>query len=150
MKIINGYGKRVAMVRVAKGMSKVGFAKQALSPNASAQNIGRIEDEAVTPRLDTLRKIASFGGVDLTWLAEGKVPVKPTDVVRLPGVGQRIAAARQSRNLTCLALAKASQLGSSSKNVSRLETGECYPRRSTLMRIAKSLKVSYKSLAFGA
>lgn len=150
MDIKTGFGKRVALVRRESQLTMTNFAKQALSPNASAKNIGRIEQEEVTPRARTLEKIAAFGGVSLEWLSKGKCLLKPYDIVRTAGVGERIALARQARGMTRLALAQAAALGASSKNISRLESGEHRPRYETLGRIAKSLKVSKRYLAYGA
>ena len=149
MDIQSGFGKRVALVRRDAKLTMTAFAQKALSENASAKNIGRIENEEVTPRATTLKKIATFGGVDVEWLAKGECALKPGDIVRTAGVGERIAAARRSRGMTRLALAQAAKMGASSKNVSRLESGEHRPRSKTLARIAQSLKVPVAYLAFG-
>lgn len=150
MKVCKGYGARVAQIRKAMNLSMVAFAKSALSTNASAKNIGRIEQEEVVPRLSTLAKLATFARVDLKWLAEGNVVLKPGDVVRTPGVGQRIAQARRARGMTRLGLSRAAGLGASTKNISRLESEEHRPRYSTLERIASELKVPVGYLAFGS
>lgn len=149
MKAQNGFGKRVALVRRDANLSMTAFAQKALSPNASAKNIGRIENEEVTPRSNTLVKIAEAGGVSLEWLATGQCTLKPSTIVRTAGVGERIAKARQAKGMTCLGLARAAGLGNTPKNVSRLEKGEHRPRSSTLERIAATLKVPVAYLAYG-
>jgi transcriptional regulator with XRE-family HTH domain len=149
MKAENGFGKRVTLVRREAQLSMSAFAKKALSPNASAKNIGRIENEEVTPRTKTLAKIADVGGVDMKWLATGQCDLKPGTIVRTAGVGERIAQARRAKGMSCLALAQASGLGASPKNISRLEKGEHRPRSATLERIAASLKVPVAYLAYG-
>jgi transcriptional regulator with XRE-family HTH domain len=149
MKAENGFGKRVTLVRQEANLNKTAFAKMALSPNASAKNIGRIENEEVTPRAQTLAKIASVGGVDIQWLATGECKLKPGSVVRTAGIGERIATARRAKGMSRLGLAQAAGLGESTKNVSRLETGEHRPRAATLERIAATLKVPVAYLAYG-
>lgn len=149
MKMKTGFGKRVAQVRRDHKLSKVAFAKAVLSPGASAKNIGRIEAEEVTPRVTTLEKIARFGGVSMEWLQEGACVLKEMDIVRTGGVGERIAQARRSRGMTCLQLSLAAEMGASSKNVSRLESGEHRPRMQTLNRLAKVLKMPVGYLAYG-
>ena len=106
MKAQNGFGKRVALVRRDAKLSMTAFAQKALSPNASAKNIGRIESEEVTPRANTLVKIAEAGGVSLEWLATGQCTLKPSTIVRTAGVGERITKARLAKGMTCLGLAR--------------------------------------------
>lgn len=150
MKIAQGYGRRVAAVRQDVAFSQHLFACMALSDNASANNIGRIEREDVTPRIQTVAKIASFGGVSLDWLLTGNLNLRPNDIVKVPGVGQRIAQVRKQRGLTMLQLAKKAELGDSAQNVRRLEIRKHQPRKATLAKIAKALNVSTDYLAFGS
>lgn len=150
MDITQGYGKRVQMARADIRATQVGLARAALSTGASAKNIGRIEKEEVTPRASTLKKIADATGVDLTWLATGRTQYRQNCVVRTPGIGPRIAQFRADRGLTLRALAEQSGLGQSSKNISRLESGEMRPRAETLGRISVALGVSRDRLAYGA
>lgn len=150
MKITQGFGKRVQMVRSDLGASQHAFATKALSKGASAKNIGRIEQEQVTPRIDTLEKIAAAGNVDMQWLVTGKTVIKPTRVVKAAGIGSRVAALRTKRGLTMKELAQKARLGDSSKNVGRIETGEVRPRGETLTRLAGVLGVPVEQLAYGA
>ncbi len=147
--IAPGYGKRVALVRADSTLGKEAFARQALSAGASAKNISRIEIEEVSPRTMTLAKIATFGGVSLEWLAKGQMALKPNDICRTGGVGARIAEVRRKRGLTRNALARAAELGNTTKNISRLEQREHMPRARTLVKIAKVLQVSPQYLAYG-
>jgi transcriptional regulator with XRE-family HTH domain len=149
MKVAEGYGQRVAMVRDECGQSMQAFARGALSAGASAKNIGRIEAEEVVPTVRTLTKVAVYGGVSFNWLLTGKLSLKPHDIVTIPGVGQRIQLVRESRGLSRLALSRRAKLGESSKNISRLETIEHRPRLSTVRKIAKVLKVPASSLLYG-
>jgi transcriptional regulator with XRE-family HTH domain len=150
MKITKGFGKRVRMARNDMSATQVAFARMALSCGASAKNIGRIEKEEVTPREVTLQKIADVTGVDITWLATGKTLLKQNCVVRTAGIGSRITQVRKTRSLTLRALSEQAGLGQSSKNVSRLESGEVRPRAVTLGRVASALGVSMERLAYGA
>ena len=52
-------------------------------------------------------------------------------------IGARIRAARQARNLTARALAKA--VGIPAPHISNLETGRVEPRSSTLLALAKAI-----------
>jgi transcriptional regulator with XRE-family HTH domain len=149
MQIIKGFGKRVQMARKDMSATQVAFARMALSCGASAKNIGRIEKEEVTPREVTLQKIADVTGVDINWLATGKTQLKQNCVVKTAGIGSRIAQMRQARGMTLRTLAEKSGLGQSSKNVSRLESGEVRPRAVTLGRVASALGVSMERLAYG-
>lgn len=149
MKITQGYGKRVKMARADISATQVGLAKAALSDGASAKNIGRIEKEEVTPRASTLEKIAAATGVDLNWLVTGRTQYRQNCVVRTPGIGARIAKVRIAQGMTLRALAEKSGLGQSSRNVSRLETGEMRPRAETLGRISVALGVPRDHLAYG-
>lgn len=149
MNITKGFGQRVKSVRTSSKMTQTAFARVALSSGASAKNIGRIESEEVTPRFTTMEKIAAAGNVDLQWLCSGVCPLKPTHVLRTPGIGARIQQSRVARGMTRIELAKAAKLGASPKNVSRLELGEHSPRGNTLSRIAEALKVPVAYLAYG-
>lgn len=149
MSISKGYGSRVQQTRLAMGVSMRGFAVQALSKGASAKNIGRIENEQVVPRADTLERIAALGKVDLAWLSTGSTAIYPTKVVQTPGIGARVASYRKARGLTMRELARRAKLGESSKNVGRIEIGEVRPRGATLGRLAAALDVSVEQLAFG-
>jgi transcriptional regulator with XRE-family HTH domain len=148
--IQKGFGQRVFAIRQASGLGKEAFARRVLSEGASAKNIGRIEDEEVIPRQSTLQKISQFGNVDLNWLTTGQCVLKPNDLVTTIGVAERISAARQAAGLSRLALAKASELGSSSKNIQRLEAGQHRPTFRTVTKIAKALKMSATDIAYGA
>ena len=149
MTINAGYGQRVQAVRQDTGLGKELFARLVLSPGASAKNISRIEIEEVTPRLSTLGKISTFSDVNMQWLREGSCALKPNDIVRTAGIGRRIALMRQRRGLTRCALSRLSALGNTTKNISRLETGEHRPLARTIVRIAKALDVSPTYLAYG-
>lgn len=148
--LTKGYGKRVNLARTDLKSTQVGLAQRALSSRASAKNIGRIEQEQVSPRTLTLQKIATATGVDLDWLTTGKTELRQNCVVRTAGIGQRIAYFRKDRGLTLRALAEQAGLGESSRNVSRLESGEVRPRAGTLGRVAQALGVSVERLAYGA
>jgi transcriptional regulator with XRE-family HTH domain len=150
MTLATGFGKRVELVRRESGLNPVDFARRVLSATASAKQLARIENEEITPQPGTLAKIAEIGNVSLDWLTKGECPLQPRDVVRTAGLGERIATARKEKGLTRLALAQAAKLGGSSKNISRLETGEHRPRASTVVRLAETLKVSPRYLAYGA
>lgn len=150
MKITQGYGQRVRATRLSTGTSMQAFAKRSLSKGASAKNIGRIEKEQVTPRIDTLERISSVADVDLNWLVTGRTDIRDTHVVKTAGIGQRVEALRQARGLSMRALARNAQLGTSAKNVGRIEIGEVRPRGATLGRLANALNVSVDHLAFGA
>jgi transcriptional regulator with XRE-family HTH domain len=147
---IKGFGKRVNLARKDLKSTQVALAQRALSPRASAKNIGRIEQEEVSPRSSTLQKIATATGVDVAWLATGKTPLRQNCVVRTAGIGPRISHFRIDRGLTMRALAEQAGLGESSRNVGRLESGEVRPRAGTLARLAKTLGVSVERLAYGA
>ena len=149
MQVNAGYGKRVELVRRDTRLGKELFARLALSPNASAKNISRIEIQQVSPRLSTLNKIASFGGVDLNWLATGTCALRPNDIVRTADIGQRIAHLRRQSGLSRCALSRKAKLGNSTKNISRLETGEHRPLARTIVRIAEVLNVTPTYLAYG-
>lgn len=150
MKITQGYGQRVRATRLSTGTSMLAFAKRSLSKGASAKNIGRIEKEQVIPRMDTLERISSVADVDLNWLATGKTAILDTHVVKAPGIGQRVEMLRQARGLSMRALARSAKLGTSAKNVGRIEIGEVRPRGATVGRLANALGVSAEHLAFGA
>lgn len=147
---IKGYGQRISAIRTASGLGKEAFARVVLSSGASAKNISRIENEEVLPRNATLQKLASFGGVDTTWLTEGRCVLKPSDIVQAEGVGERIAAARKAAGVSALTLAKAAGLGNTSQNVLRLENGAHRPKLGTVAKIARALHVPVTQLAFGA
>lgn len=150
MHLTKGYGRRVASVRAASGLSQVAFAKQTLSVGASAQNIGRIERESVCPRPTTLQKIARFAGCNLEWLTHGRITLSGANrVLRVPGIGRRIAAARKAQGLSQRALAKRSGLGESAKNVGRIEIAEVHPRIDTVRRLAKVLGMQPEQLIYG-
>lgn len=148
--IQNGFGQRVFAIRRASGLGKAAFAQTVLSASASAKNISRIEQEEVTPREATLRKIAEYGNVDLHWLTTGQCVLKPGDLVDALGVAQRISDERQRAGLSCRALARASELGDSAKNIQRLEAGEHRPTFRSLSKIARALKVPATRLVYGA
>jgi transcriptional regulator with XRE-family HTH domain len=150
MKITKGFGNRVLMARNDMGATQVSMALRAFAGHASAKNIGRIEKEEVTPRMSTLGKIAVVADIDVNWLATGKTTMKPNCVVKTAGIGKRITQFRKDRGLTLRALAERAGLGESSKNVSRLESGEVRPRAATLGRVASALGVSVERLAYGA
>jgi transcriptional regulator with XRE-family HTH domain len=150
MQLSKGFGKRVQMARKDQNATQVAFARMALSGGASAKNIGRIEKEEVTPREETLKKIAKAAGVDINWLATGKTQLKGNCLVKTAGIGTRITQMRKARGLSLLALAEKSGLGQSSRNVSRLESGEVRPRLATLGRVASALGVPVEQLAYGA
>ncbi|KWU19180.1 hypothetical protein AS149_13105 [Burkholderia cenocepacia] len=104
----------------------------------------------MTPRAATLQKISEFGNVDLAWLTTGRCVLKPNDIVSTIGIAERISAARQAAGLSALALAKASNLGASSKNIQRLEAGQHRPTFRTVTKIAAALKMSATDIAYGA
>lgn len=141
-----GFGARIRSMRMAAGLSQSAFARLVFAGSPSARNVGRLEDEEVTPRLGTLARIARACNADLQWLAEGRVSATPGSVLRVPLVGPRIARLRERRGISRLALARASGLGASSRNIDRLETGEVYPRLATMLRVARALQVSSQAL----
>lgn len=149
MLITKGFGRRVHEARLDTGMSQRQFATTALSPRASAKNIGRIENEEVTPKLETLAKIASASGVSLSWLMTGRMALAPNDVVTTGGVSRRIRLARLKAGLSRNALSTRSGLGETTRNVQRLENRDHRPRARTLVRLASVLKVSPTYLAYG-
>lgn len=149
LKIKPGFGARVAMVRKDSGMSKLAFARLALSDGASSKNMGRIEAEEVTPRPMTLAKIAVFGGVSMEWLTQGQMALLPNDICRTGGVGQRIREVREAAGMTRCELSRISGLGNTTKNIDRLEVREHTPRARTLVKIARALNVSPTYLAYG-
>lgn len=141
-----GFGRRVRYVREAMGLPQSRFAQSVLSPGASAVNIGRIEREEVLPRASTIQKIAG-AGAELKWLTGGLQAYKANEVVHAAGFGERLRKLRETRGYTSRTLASLSELGASSKNVSRLESGEVSPRRRTVERLARALQVSPEALA---
>ena len=147
---IKGYGRRIAAIRTATGLGKQAFARKVLSPNASARNISRLENEEVLPRSSTLQKLAAFGGVTPEWLSQGICALKPTDLVGAAGVGNRIAEARKQAGMSALSLAKTAGLGETAQNVRRIEVGTHRPTLGTVTKIASALRVPVTQLAFGA
>jgi transcriptional regulator with XRE-family HTH domain len=141
-----GFGARIRAMRQAAGLSQSAFARLVFSGSPSARNIGRLETEEVTPRLATLARIARVCNADLRWLAEGRVHAGAGSVLRVPLVGPRIARLRERRGVSRLALARASGLGASSRNVGRIESGEVYPRLATVERLARALGVTSHAL----
>lgn len=149
MKNITGLATRIALVRADTGMTQHVFARMALSPNASAKNIGRLEQGEVSPRKETLAKLASFADVSEDWLLTGNVPLHATRRVRTAGFGARVREARLQRGLSARALAKSAGLGASAKNVTRLENREHLPTGNTVIRLAQALNVNPMVLAAG-
>lgn len=147
--ISEGFGARVQEVRADTLFGKQIFARMVLSEEASAKNISRIENEEVTPRINTMSKIACFGGVSLDWLLTGRIEVGPTQVVKTAGVGRRIQRLRTQKGLSRYALSQKAGLGNSSQNIRRLELRHHLPRKATLEKLAAVLGVSADYLAFG-
>lgn len=145
-----GFGARIRSMRQAAGLSQLDFARLVFEGSPSSRNIGRLESEEVTPRVDTLVRIALACRADVHWLAEGRVSTAPMEPVRVPLVGVRVAQLRERRGISRLALARAAGLGASSRNVGRIETGEVYPRRGTVERLARALGVSSRALTSAA
>lgn len=150
MKKITGLAQRIALLRADTGMTQEVFARMALSPNASAKNIGRLEQGEVTPRKTTLAKLASFADVSEGWLLTGNVPLHSTRRVRTAGFGARLRKARLEQGMSARALAMYAGLGASAKNVTRLENREHLPTGRTVIRLAQALNVSPMVLAAGA
>lgn len=149
MKYASGYGRRISQIRNDMGMSRQWFAQLMLSPCASGQNIRRIELEDVTPKPETLERIADRTGISLSWITTGKVKIEPNKVVNVAGIGERIRNLRQSKGMSAVGLARKAKLGNTAKNVTRLEDREHLPRGRTVARLAKALNVSTVYLATG-
>lgn len=144
-----GVGQRVSAVRAEFGISQHQFALGTLSANASAKNIGRIEQGEVTPRLSTLAKIALAADIDYEWLVTGKVHLADGKPVRVPGIGQRLSQVRERRGLSQRQTAAFLSESPSAKNVGRIEQCEVRPLPRTLRSLAHGLNTSVEYLVNG-
>lgn len=144
-----GVGQRVSAIRAELGLSQRKMAQIAFAGNASAKNIGRIEQGEVTPRFLTLAKIALVSDVDFAWLLTGKAELAEGKPVRVPGVGQRVAKTRARRGLSQRKAAAFLSPSPSAKNVGRIEQGEVRPLPRTLRTLAEGLGTSVHYLVNG-
>ncbi|MCC5611198.1 helix-turn-helix transcriptional regulator [Nostoc sp. CHAB 5834] len=148
-----GAGNRVALVRAELNYSAISLART-LAPNASETTLRRhakkildIETGAVKPQPEFLSALAKLAGVNAQWLQTGAANFhRDSDIVDVPGVAQGIRAHRLAKAMSCSALSRASGLGDTAQNISRLENKTHRPRVSTLKRISDALRVSLKDL----
>lgn len=144
-----GVGQRVAAIRAQLGISQHRLAMGALSPKASAKNIGRIEQGEVTPRLSTLSKIAFATDTDMSWLATGKAFVQDGRPIRVPGIGRRVQKSRLKKGLSQRAAAALLSASPSAKNVGRIEQSEVCPLPRTLRTLALGMGTTLSYLVNG-
>ncbi len=159
-----GLPLRLKKTREAAGLTAVHVAKIA---KVSNQTIHDIEDGAKgkAPRVDTIEAIARALGVEACWLAFG-VQGRKRFRLRVPGgappdgqphCGQqqgqggdlpaRLAAVRQARGLSRLALGRLSK--TSDTTVRQIETGRSVPGVDVVERLAGALDVAACWLAYG-
>jgi transcriptional regulator with XRE-family HTH domain len=144
-----GVGQRVSTLRAQLGVSQQRMARHALSPNASAKNIGRIENGEVTPTVHTLAKIAVVSNVDFAWLVTGQAQLEENKPIRVPGVGKRVEQMRLRNGMSQREAAALLSPNPSAKNVGRIECGEVCPTPRTLRRLAEGLGTSMEYLVNG-
>lgn len=148
-----GAGTRVALVRADMGYSAISLARS-LAPNASettlrrhAKKILAIETGAVKPQAEFLSALAKLANVNAQWLQTGAANFNcSTDIVDVPGIAQGIRVHRLAKGMSSSALSRASGLGNTAQNITRLENKTHRPRVATLRRITEALSVPVKDL----
>ena len=149
MKITQGFGLRIKNLRMAAQLNKTEFSRIVLNVS-STRRLTALESEAGMPTAAELKSIAQLSGVPESWIARGTYRYAANDILDIMGIGSRIRKARQQRGITMNALSRNIKLGNTSQNIRRLEIEVHSPRVHTLKRIAKELKVPFRSLAFGS
>lgn len=144
-----GVGHRVSAVRAQLGVSQHKLALGALSTNASAKNIGRIEQGEVTPTLRTLAKIALATDTNFAWLVTGKAQVADGHPIRVPGIGKRVQKSRLRSGLSQREAAGLLSPSPSAKNVGRIEQGDVCPMPRTLRALAAGMGTTMSYLVNG-
>lgn len=146
----NTFGRRIQMIRIEAGLNPAQFAKEVLGKNAKGATITRIENNQKQIPINLSNKICEKYDTDLEWLLTGAAKLNDFDIVRVPGIGSRIQAYRQLKNMTRHDLSADSGLGDTPQNVTRLENNRHRPRMGTVRKLSKVLGVRSTNLAFGA
>ena len=138
--------------RLKRGRKEAGHSRRGLIAKSSILDgnaVAVLEQDQRIPRLDPVERIAYALGVSPGYLAYGIAgECAPVEMLRAEGVGDRLRAVRQSRNLSMRALARDGAL--TETTVRATESGKTIPTIATVEALAKALTVSPAWLAYGA
>ncbi len=142
-----GLASRLRKARKAEGLSFDSLADAARLTNGST--VFELESKrGHHPRIDTVERIAYALGLSPGFLAYGIAgQCAPVETLRGDGVGDRLRAARQSRNLSMRALARDAAL--TETTVRSTENGKTVPTIATVEALADALQLSPAWLAYG-
>lgn len=148
--IVNSFGRRIQMIRLEAGLTTAEFAKEIFGKNAKGATVVKVEEDSKNIPINLSNKICDRFDIDLEWLLTGKAELKDFDIVRVPGVSDRIKAYREFCGMSKRELSADSGLGNTPQNVTRLENKTHRPRMATIRKLSKVLRVRSTNLAFGA
>ncbi len=141
-----GFAARLKKERQKAGHSRHGLT--AKSEVLDGKAVYMLELGQRVPRLDTIERIAYALGLSPGYLAYGIAgDCVPAEKLRADGVGDRLRAARQSRNLSMRALARDAAL--TETTVRSTESGKTVPTIATVEALAVALRLSPAWLGYG-
>jgi transcriptional regulator with XRE-family HTH domain len=139
-------GARIRQNREMLGLSQAGLGEKV---GRSQSTVKGWETDDHYPRPDMLLRLAAVFGVDVSWLAFGDTDTRIQSVRQHKDqtIGTRIRTRRRELEITQVALAE--MIGAPPTTVSSWEQRKSSPRRDTVPRIARALRVSMRWLEFG-